>query len=52
MDRRNPFIETEEREELFDALAGIVKAAEEELSRDLVWARERLIEGLESIRDW
>ncbi|MGZ3143788.1 hypothetical protein ACVDFE_17685 [Lentzea chajnantorensis] len=52
MDRRNPFIETEEREELFDALAGIVKPAEEELGHDLVWARERLIEGLESTRDW
>ncbi|MFC3452097.1 hypothetical protein ACFOSH_21905 [Amycolatopsis speibonae] len=35
MDRRNSFIETMEREELFDGLADIVKTAEEELGRDL-----------------
>ncbi|MFI9453564.1 hypothetical protein [Amycolatopsis sp. NPDC052450] len=52
MDRRNSFIETGEREELFDALAGIVKTAEEGLGRDLAWAGEHLINGLESIRDW
>ncbi|MEV6911217.1 hypothetical protein [Amycolatopsis sp. NPDC051071] len=52
MDRRNSFIETVEREELFDALAGTVKTAEEELGRDLTQAGEHLIKGLESIRDW
>lgn len=52
MDRRNPFIETVEREELFDALAGIVKIAEEGLGRDLTWAGEHLINGLDSIRNW
>lgn len=52
MDRRNPFIETVEREELFDALAGIVKSAEEELGRDLTGAGEHLVKGLEYVRNW
>ncbi|MFC0434807.1 hypothetical protein [Kutzneria buriramensis] len=47
LDGRVPFIETEEREELFDALAHIVGDAE-----DLVWARDALFEGVEAVRNW
>ncbi len=52
MDSRNSFIETVEREDLFDALAGIVKTAEQELGLDLAWADEHLVKGLESVRNW
>lgn len=42
-----PFIETEEREELFDALGHIVDQA-----GDLAWARDALFEGVEAVRNW
>jgi hypothetical protein len=50
--RRNPFIETEEREELFEALNDIVDAAEAEHGRTFDTARQHLIAGVEGVRDW
>ncbi|GAA3432783.1 hypothetical protein [Kutzneria kofuensis] len=50
LDGRRPFIETEEREELFDALDHAVSQAAGD--RDLAWARERLAAGVDSVRDW
>jgi hypothetical protein len=49
---RNPFIETVEREELFDVLAATVTYAEATLGRAFPQAREHLIDGLETVRDW
>ncbi|MCZ4102270.1 hypothetical protein [Streptomyces sp. H39-C1] len=50
LDERAGFIETVEREELYDALDTIFTEAEVEA--DLAWARESLTEGCESVRDW
>ncbi|MEV8328846.1 hypothetical protein [Kitasatospora sp. NPDC056731] len=56
LDARAGFIETVEREELYDALGAIItEAAAEsgaESGTDLAWAGEALIEGCESVRDW
>lgn len=49
---RNPFIETEEREDLFRALDSIVDHAEATSGRNLRNARDQLIAGLENVRDW
>lgn len=49
---RTDFIETEEREDLFDAIVGIVADAETELARDLSAEREQVLRGLEEVRDW
>jgi hypothetical protein len=49
---RNPFIETEEREELFAALDAIVAASEDAAGRGFPSAREHLIAGVESVRNW
>jgi hypothetical protein len=49
---RDPFIETEEREELFDALDAIVNDAEAEYGRTLDATRRHLIPGVEDVRDW
>ncbi len=50
--RRNPFIETVERDELFDALNAIVEEAESAFGHSHPQARERLIAGFEAARDW
>ncbi|MFG2085199.1 hypothetical protein [Spirillospora sp. NPDC048824] len=52
LDGRAPFIETEEREELFAALDRIVDEAEAAHGADLAWARVSLESGVESVRDW
>ncbi|GAA4624570.1 hypothetical protein GCM10023196_025240 [Actinoallomurus vinaceus] len=52
LDARTPFIETVEREELFAALDFIMTEAEHTLGRDLPWARESLLSGVDSVRDW
>jgi hypothetical protein len=49
---RDPFIETEEREELFDALGAIVNDAEAEYGRILDATRRHLSAGVETVRDW
>ncbi|GAA0291295.1 hypothetical protein GCM10010302_32330 [Streptomyces polychromogenes] len=52
LDRRSRFIETVEREELFDALDFLVNEAQTAVGRDLTAARAALIDGVNSIRDW
>ncbi|MEU8760177.1 hypothetical protein [Streptomyces sp. NPDC048659] len=55
LDDRWSFIETVEREELFDALAFLADEARTSAGRDLSTvraARAALIEGAESVRDW
>jgi hypothetical protein len=49
---RNPFIETEEREELFKALNAIVDDAEAEYGRTFDTIRQHLMSGVESVRNW
>ena len=49
---RNPFIETEEREELFEALNAIVDDAEAEYGRTFDTTRQHLMSGVESVRNW
>ena len=44
---RTPFIETDEREELYDAIDAIVNDAEVEYGRS-----QHLIAGVDSARDW
>jgi hypothetical protein len=50
--RRNPFIETVEREELFEALDAIVNDAEAEHGRTFDAIRRHLTAGVEDVRDW
>ncbi|MFE1285891.1 hypothetical protein [Streptomyces sp. NPDC058751] len=52
LDSRSPFIETVEREELFDALDFLADEAQTAAGRDLSAARAALIEGVNSTRDW
>jgi len=52
LDRRSGFIETVEREELFAALDHVVNEAEALHDASLEDARESLISGVESVRDW
>ncbi|WP_405435542.1 hypothetical protein OG373_02740 [Streptomyces avidinii] len=52
LDSRSPFIETVEREELFNALAFLADEAQTAAGRDLTAARTALIECVNSIRDW
>ncbi|WP_260474625.1 hypothetical protein [Streptomyces sp. WAC 05379] len=52
LDNPSPFIETVEREELFDALDVLAEEAQAVAGRDLSAARAALIEGVNSIRDW
>uniref|UniRef100_A0AAU3I9P8 Uncharacterized protein n=1 Tax=Streptomyces sp. NBC_01393 TaxID=2903851 RepID=A0AAU3I9P8_9ACTN len=52
LDSRSPFIETVEREELFDALDFLADEAQTATGRDLTAARTALIEGANSSRDW
>lgn len=49
---RHPFIETEEREELFEAINAIVDEAEGEYGQTFSTARRDLIAGVEGARDW
>lgn len=50
--RQVRFISWTEREELLDALGGIVTDLEDSLDRDLSWARASLVEGVEDVRRW
>lgn len=52
LDRRVPFIETVEREELFAALGVIVRQAEATHGIDLAWAARSLDTGVERVRAW
>jgi hypothetical protein len=52
LDGRAPFIETEEREELFDALHLIIADAQATTGKDLTAVRQSLIDGVEAARDW
>jgi hypothetical protein len=51
-DGRAPFIETEEREELFAALDQIIADAQATTGTNLTAARQSLIDGVEAARDW
>jgi hypothetical protein len=52
LDEQHGFIDTIERERLFEVLDQIVDAAEAVCGTELAWARESLVEGTESVRDW
>lgn len=52
LDGRSPFIETEEREELFAALNTVLAELELELNRSLVAERSAILSGVEGARDW
>lgn len=52
LDGRSPFIETEEREELFAALNTVLTELELELGRSLAAERSALLSGVEGARDW
>ncbi|MGW2588145.1 hypothetical protein ACWCYZ_44055 [Streptomyces virginiae] len=52
LDSRTPFIETVEREELFNALDFLADEAQTAAGRALTAARAALIEGANSSRDW
>ncbi|QFG20359.1 hypothetical protein [Actinomadura sp. WMMB 499] len=52
LDHRSGFIETVEREDLFDALARIGKDAEAAFDLEPGWVFESLASGVESVRDW
>lgn len=52
LDNRVPFIETVEREELYDALDAIVTEAQTGQGRDFAWAKESLALGVDAVRDW
>lgn len=52
LDGRSPFIETEEREELFAALATVIDEFELEWDRSLAAERLALLSGVEDARDW
>lgn len=52
LDGRSPFIETEEREELFAALASVMDEFEVELDRPLEAERLALLTGVDDARDW
>lgn len=52
LDARHGFIDTIERERLFDVLDHIISAAEARFGTEFPWARESLTEGTESVRDW
>jgi len=49
---RDPFIETVERDELFEALDAIVDEAEAEHGRTFDITRQHLIAGVEGVRTW
>lgn len=49
---RDGFIMTEEREELYAALVGIVTASAEKRGLDLAAEKRALIDGLDATRDW
>ncbi|WP_308113613.1 hypothetical protein [Arthrobacter sp. ISL-30] len=52
LDGRSPFIETEEREELFAALNAVVTEREQQLSRSLAAERSALLSAVEGARNW
>jgi hypothetical protein len=52
LDDRTPFIETEEREELFAALDLIIADAQATTRKDLTAARQSLTDGAEAARNW
>jgi hypothetical protein len=52
LDETSGFIETVEREDLYDALGHIVRQAEAAVGAELKWALEALTDGVDSVRDW
>lgn len=52
LDRRSGFIGTEEREELLEALVGVVDEAEKAGGATFPGAREALAEGVDAVRAW
>jgi hypothetical protein len=52
LDGRAPFIETEEREELFAAIDLVLADVQATTGKDLAAARQSLINGVEAARDW
>lgn len=52
LDERAGFIETVEREELYDALDAIITEAGAASGAGLAWAGTSLAEGCESVRNW
>jgi hypothetical protein len=48
----NPFIETEERDDLFVALDAAVSAAEKRHGRQFAGAREAIASGANAVREW
>jgi hypothetical protein len=52
LDGRVPFIETEEREELFAALDLIIADTQAATGKELAAARQNLIDGVNASRDW
>ena len=52
LDGRAPFIETEERDELFAALDLIIGDAEAQTGKNLTAARQSLIDEVEAARSW
>jgi hypothetical protein len=52
LDGRAPFIETEEREELFAALDLIIADTQATTGKDLTAARQNLIDAAEAARNW
>lgn len=52
LDGRAPFIETEEREDLFAALDLIIGDAEAKTGKNLTAARQSLTDGAEAARNW
>ena len=52
LDGRSPFIETEEREELFAALQSVVTEREQDLGRSLSAERTALLAGVDEARSW
>ena len=52
LDRRSPFIETEEREEFLAALQSVVTEREQDLGRSLSAERTALIAGVDEARSW
>lgn len=52
LDAKTFFIETVERDELFDALMTVVAEAQSASSHELLEERRQLIDGADSVRDW
>lgn len=52
LDGRSPFIETEEREELYTALEAVLDESEQATGRALSTERAALLTGVDDVREW